>query len=116
MQPAEILGSGKLADFGASLWSEHDPFLNLSPGKPLEIRRCSESSAELTMELPNVDGTDVGLTQQGAEISVSVGPYRRNLMLPDSLRGFAVRSAAVSDGELRLGLERSTGSAGACGA
>lgn len=106
MQSTEVIGATELAQFGASLWAHRDPLDNLSPGRPLEIERISSGRAELRMELPNVDGIDVGLTQQGGEISVSVGPYRRNLFLPDSLRGFAVSSAVVTEGELRLILER----------
>ena len=40
------------------------------------------------------------LTRKGAELFVSVGPYRRAIVLPDSLARRTVTDAVVTDGRL----------------
>ena len=52
--------------------------------------------------LPFTDRRDVGLVRRGDELIVSVGPYRRALLLPDSLAGRKVVDASVKHGRLRV--------------
>ena len=40
--------------------------------------------------------------ESGDELFVAVGPHRRNLLLPDSLRRREVRGAELVDGTLRV--------------
>ncbi len=103
LHPGEVLGPSALTEFGQEIWAEHDPESDLHPGRPLRMERDVNGSSVLVMELPNVDGDEIRMTQQDCEVSISVGPYRRNLLLPDSLRGRQVSSAIISEGELRLG-------------
>ena len=48
------------------------------------------------------DRRDVSLVRRGDELIVSVGPYRRALLLPDSLHGRQVVDASVKAGRLRV--------------
>ena len=44
----------------------------------------------------------MSLVRRGTELIVSVGPYRRALLMPDSLQGRRVLDAAVRAGQLRV--------------
>jgi arsenite-transporting ATPase len=51
----------------------------------------------LVLELPFTERDDVSLVRRGDELHVTVGPYRRALLLPDSLRRRKVVDASVRD-------------------
>ena len=50
----------------------------------------------LSVELPFTERDEVDLTRNDDELFIAVGPHRRNLMLPDSLRRREIRSARWS--------------------
>ena len=62
----------------------------------LESRRRDDGTA-LVLELPFTERDDVSLVRRGDELHVTVGPYRRALLLPDSLRRRKVVDASVRD-------------------
>ena len=45
---------------------------------------------------------EIDLTRNADELFVAVGPHRRNLVLPDSLRHREILSAALDGGRLRV--------------
>ncbi|NJN15645.1 MAG: hypothetical protein HC822_04800 [Oscillochloris sp.] len=47
--------------------------------------------------MPGLQREDLGLTISGDELIVRVGPYRRHVLLPESLRGIPVRAARQGD-------------------
>ena len=97
----EILGVEALRAHGRGIWEGCDPCDDLSPGRPLRLEH-RDGAPVLVLELPNVDGSEVDLTQTGVDLAVSVGPYRRNIVLPDSLRGRQVDRARLLDGALEV--------------
>jgi arsenite/tail-anchored protein-transporting ATPase len=56
----------------------------------------------LSIELPFTEALELDLTRNSDELFVAVGPHRRNLLLPDSLRRREIASAAVADGRLAI--------------
>jgi len=56
----------------------------------------------LTLHLPFADHDDLELGRHGDELLVRVGPYRRAVLLPDSIRRRPVASAALRAGRLRV--------------
>ena len=56
----------------------------------------------LQLELPFADRDDLELGRRGDELLVRVGPYRRSVTLPDSLRGQPVVDAALARGRLTV--------------
>jgi len=99
--PGEILGVEDLAAHGKAIWVDRDPLDDLSPGEHLRLEH-RDGVAVLVMALPHVCGDDVDLADVGGHLAVAVGPYRRNLVLPDSLKGRGVDSARVQDGHLEV--------------
>ena len=56
----------------------------------------------LTLELPFADHDDLEVGRRDDELLVRVGPYRRALVLPDSLRRRTVTAASLRSGKLRV--------------
>ena len=63
----------------------------------------------LVQELPFAHSDDLELGKLGDELLVRVGPYRRSLLLPDTLRNRPVIDASLVEGELRVVFAREAG-------
>jgi arsenite-transporting ATPase len=98
---SEILGIDALAAHGRGIWEGRDPLADLSPGRPMRLEHRGHVPV-LVLSLPHVEGGDLDLVESDGDLAVSVGPYRRNLVLPASLRGRAVQRARLADGELEI--------------
>ncbi len=98
----EVVGPERLAAFAAHLYRDHDPLAMLHPGEPLTLAVDGQGGHELRLDLPFVDSGDLEVARVADELLVRVGPYRRALVLPDSLRRRTVTSAVLRDGALRV--------------
>ncbi|MBS1837926.1 MAG: ArsA family ATPase, partial [Actinobacteria bacterium] len=94
-------GIAALSDIADELWSEHDPMDRLVDRRPLRLRR-EHDGFELAVDLPFADRGDVDVGRSGNELVVTLGPHRRSLALPESLRRREVSGACVADGALRV--------------
>ena len=83
------------------MYGDRDPAAHLHEGEVLDVTR-EAGTWVLGLDLPFTDRRDVGLVRRGDELIVSVGPYRRALLLPDSLAGRKVVDASVKQGRLRV--------------
>jgi arsenite-transporting ATPase len=61
----------------------------------------------LVLAVPFAERGDVDVLRHEDELYVTVGPYRRSFLLPDSLKRRQVRRAKLAESELRVsfGLE-----------
>ena len=75
-------------------------------GQPLKITRRAGRTT-LSIELPFADRDDLELGRRGDELLVRVGPYRRAITLPDSLRNKPVADASLKQGRLKVVFEGS---------
>ena len=98
---AEVVGIDALRRFGAHLYGDLDPATVLHEGEPLRITTRA-NGYELALDLPFADRDDLEVGRHGDELLVRVGPYRRSVMLPDSLRRRSVTAASLRDGRLRV--------------
>jgi arsenite-transporting ATPase len=101
----ELVGLDRLRDFAGDLYRAHDVAAVLHEGEPLEIVRQGDDNV-LVQELPVAAGDDLELGRQGEELLERVGPYRRSLQLPDTLRHRVVGEASLDDGVLRVVFSR----------
>jgi arsenite-transporting ATPase len=90
----ELVGVDRLRDFGQALYGELDPRAILHHGEPMRVRRDGEQHV-LGIRLPFADKDDLELARREDELIVRVGPHRRNVLLPDSLRRRSVASARM---------------------
>jgi arsenite-transporting ATPase len=61
----------------------------------------------LALDLPFADKDELELGRRGDELLVRVGPYRRAVTLPDSLRSRPVAHATLKKGTLKVVFEES---------
>lgn len=95
----EIIGSEPLRRHGSTLWDGADPLSDFSPGSPVSVRYRDDHPV-LVISLPNTTGKEIDLVSADGDLTVAVGPYRRNLALPSALRGRRVVRAEVADDQL----------------
>jgi arsenite-transporting ATPase len=106
LAPTELVGLDALRGFGARVYGERDAATRLHSGQPLRISRRAGRTT-LTLDLPFADREDLELGRRGEELLVRVGPYRRAITLPDSLRSRGVVDASLKQGRLRVIFEGS---------
>ncbi len=99
----EVVGSEPLRALGDQIYGDLDAAALLHRGELLDVAMHDDGSAELSMPLPFTSRDDLDLSRSGDELSVRVGPYRRLVTLPDTLRHREVSSAALREGVLRVG-------------
>jgi arsenite-transporting ATPase len=97
----ELVGVDRLREFGAVLYGEQDAAASLHDGEPLRVTRRA-GAYHLTLELPFAEHDDLEVGRRDDELLVRVGPYRRALMLPDSLRRRTITDAKLRQGRLRV--------------
>ncbi|MDQ3145795.1 MAG: ArsA family ATPase, partial [Actinomycetota bacterium] len=97
----ELVGIERLAAFGEDVYGDLDPASCLHEGAPFTLERRGETTV-LRLHLPGAEADDLELGQRQDELLVRVGPYRRAMVLPDSLRRRPVLDAKLRDGYLEL--------------
>lgn len=98
---SEPVGLGPLREFASLLYFEADPSTPCHHGDVLSLRR-EEVGMVLSLPLPLADRNDVGLVRRGHELYVTLGNYRRAVLLPDALHGRRVIDAVVRGGKLNV--------------
>ena len=106
LAPTELVGLDALRGFGGQIYGELDAASRLHEGQPLSVQRRNGRTT-LSLELPFADRDDLELGRRGDELLVRVGPYRRAVVLPDSLRTRAVTDASLKKGKLKVVFEGS---------
>jgi arsenite/tail-anchored protein-transporting ATPase len=101
LAPHELVGIDRLRDFGAALYGDDDPARARADVAPLHLERTEDGDV-LAVDLPFTDKEELSLGRRHDELLVRVGPYRRAILLPDSLRRRQISDAALSDGALRI--------------
>ena len=100
----ELVGVDALRGFGDRVYGDLDAASILYAGQPLKITRRGGRTT-MSIELPFADRDDLELGRRGDELLVKVGPYRRAITLPDSLRVATSRGrppqAGQTEGHLR---------------
>jgi arsenite-transporting ATPase len=97
----ELVGIERLRTFADELYGDVDPTTILHHGDPLRVE-VNDGRYELVQQLPFADRDELDVGRRGDELLVRIGPYRRAVMLPDSLRRRPVEAAALRDGTLRI--------------
>lgn len=95
----EMVGIPKLRLFGEELYGDTDPTRRLAEVAPFSMRD-EGSDVVLEISLPFVEKAEVDVVRHHDEIVVTVGPYRRALVLPDSLKRRQVVGARLKEGVL----------------
>jgi arsenite-transporting ATPase len=98
----EMVGVDRLRLVGEELYGERDPVARFSEREPFQITREEDGEVTLTMSVPFAERGEVDLFRHHDELLVTIGSYRRSMVLPDSLRRREVRGARLAGGSLTI--------------
>ena len=109
----EVTGLASLATVAHALSEEEDPTRFFWQGKPFTVERLEgkrprtvdePAGAEflLSLNVPLAERQELSLLEAGDELVITVGRYRRNLLLPRALQSRSVLAAKLADGTLRI--------------
>ena len=101
LAPVELVGLDQLRAFATTLYADEDPSGLLHELPALSVERRGAAMV-LLLPLPGAVKDDLDLSQVGEELLVRVGPYRRAILLPDSLRRRPVDDARLLEGVLEV--------------
>jgi arsenite-transporting ATPase len=90
----ELVGPERLRSFGEALYGDRDPAARLHDGPSLRITKRGNAHV-LALPLPFVDRDDLEVGRHDDELLVRVGPHRRAIVLPDSLKRRQVTGAKL---------------------
>ena len=94
LAPEELVGVERLRTFADLLYGDLDAASVLHEGEPLRVDQRGDDYV-LSIELPFADHDDLELGRVEDELLVRVGPYRRGIVLPDSLKRRSVDGAKM---------------------
>lgn len=101
---SEVVGLDALHGLARAVFGSKDPTKVFYKGKSLEVR-ASGAGYDLALPLPHAKKDEVKAWTKGDELIVSVGNFRRNLVLPRSLAGLEVTKARLDNGIFRVHFE-----------
>jgi arsenite-transporting ATPase len=84
LAPDELVGLERLGELGAALYGDTACDRRLHRDEPIRLDTRGPSLV-LSVRLPFAGRDDVELSRVDGELLLAVGPYRRAVMLPDSL-------------------------------
>jgi arsenite-transporting ATPase len=97
----EMVGTEMLAEFGERVFGDTDPTVVLHLEKPMEIRK-KDRGYVLSLRLPFAEKERIQVWTRGDELVVQVDNHRRHLVLPRTLAGRDVESAAFEEQWLQV--------------
>lgn len=97
----ELVGIERLRAFAGVVYGGLDAAAVLHEGESLTIERRGDTTV-LSLAIPFADHDDLEVGRSAAELFVRVGPYRRALVLPDSLKRRSVEAAKMEAGRLEV--------------
>ncbi|OQX55067.1 MAG: arsenic-transporting ATPase [Candidatus Aminicenantes bacterium 4484_214] len=97
----EIIGLDLIEDVAQKLYQEKDPTEIFFVQAPLKIDKINHGF-ELSLDLPFVDKESLSLSQNGEELTIRVGKFKRNLILPNFLARYNLQEARFEQNKLKI--------------
>jgi arsenite-transporting ATPase len=91
----EVVGLAKLRQMGQDIYGDSDPTAVLYEQAPLDIAKIGDGHYKVRIRLPFADVTHLDLYQNGDELVVQIGDFRRIMTLPTSLAGLEAGQAEM---------------------
>lgn len=93
--PDEVVGLDRLRQMGADIYGDTDPTAILYRQSPLEISKHTSGVYTVRLKLPFADVSQLDLFQNGDELVIQIGDFRRVMTLPTSLAGLEAGQAEM---------------------
>jgi arsenite/tail-anchored protein-transporting ATPase len=97
----EMVGVSLLEEMGDEVYGDLDAADILYRDEPIRVRKRGTGYV-MTMRLPFASRDDMDIHRRGDELFVRVGAYKRNLILPQSLKRMTVREANFAGDHLEI--------------
>jgi arsenite-transporting ATPase len=97
----EMVGIPLLLEMGEEVYGTRDATAILFHDDPIRVRKRG-SGYVLSMRLPFVSRDDMDIHRRNDELFVRVGSYKRNLILPQTLKRMVVREANFAGDHLEI--------------
>lgn len=101
----EIVGIALLQKIAECVYGEKDPAQIFFSQKPINIEK-TDSGYLLSLHLPFVEKKELDLYQNGEELFIRVGNFKRNILLPRILLNYSIKGAKLEKEELRIRFEQ----------
>jgi arsenite-transporting ATPase len=101
----EMVGVGLLREMADEVYRDRDATSILFHDDPIKVKKHGARYV-LTMRLPFVSRDDMDVHRRGDELLVRVGPYKRNMILPQTLKRMVVREANFAGEHLEITFAR----------
>lgn len=97
----EMVGVDRIRELGTELFAGRDPIFGYEVSHPFVVTDDGDDVV-MTLEVGYADEGELDVLRHGDELFVTVGPYRRSFILPDSLRRREVAGAKLSGVQLEV--------------
>jgi arsenite-transporting ATPase len=97
----EMVGVDRLRDMAHELYGANDPIKDFDAHSPFKVGE-KDNEVFFVMSVPFVERSELEVFRHGQELYIQVGPYRRSIVLPDSLQRRSITKATLDGGELRV--------------
>jgi len=98
---SEILGSSSLVQLAELIYGAEDPMKIYYKGKPQRIVREGKGYT-LILNLPFAKKADLEVLKNEDQLTIQIGNYRREIILPSALALLDVKRAKFEAGELKI--------------
>jgi arsenite-transporting ATPase len=98
----EVGGIETLRQLADALYGENNPASQLFEGQTHRIESDENGGYRLTVPLPFATKQDLDLYRSRDELTLRVGPYRRNIVLPYALWNLEIADARFEESALRI--------------
>ncbi|MGE5416028.1 MAG: ArsA family ATPase [Acidobacteriota bacterium] len=97
----EVVGLAALEMLADKCFGQTDPTKSLYKGVTQSVRKEGKGYV-MSINLPFVEKSDISMVQKGEELSIRIGDYRRNVLLPRHLAELEVQGAKLENGQLKI--------------
>ena len=104
----EVNGLEALRALGQNLYADVNPAQRLFEGTTHSITNEDDGSYKLSVSLPFAEKDDLDLYRSRDELTLRVGPYRRNIVLPHALWNLEIADAKFDQSTLNIRFEAAT--------
>jgi arsenite-transporting ATPase len=101
----EIVGKDLLNKIAKRIYRAEDPTRFFFSEKPISIEKVKDGF-DLFLKLPFVKKTDLDLHQNGEELYIQVGNFKRTILIPHSLLSYAIGDAKFEEEKLRISFRK----------
>jgi arsenite-transporting ATPase len=106
----EMVGVELLEQMGDEVYGDADVMEVLHVDEPIRVRKRGASYV-LSMRLPFAERDELDVHRKGDELYIRVGPYKRNIILPQTLQRLTVQEARFEADRLEVRFAREPRSA-----